>query len=295
MALIAYCSAVSLLVSVINLTSAQAAQKGVLPDYGPGFSLGLPLGKAPPAGLYFSQKFAFGSANVVNNAGNDVGTHTDVYVTTSTIILSTKYRILGGRFFSYVTNVGLYHGSINMPGNRSGSVTSTSDWEILPIGLSWKIYKHVFISIADGFNPPTGSYNPARTINIGHDRWTFDQHINISYIYKSFILSANGIIEINTPNMRYNYTSGSTYNVDLTALRKFGHYTTGPVGYYLDQFGGDGGPSYLNGGKQMEGAVGWFVGYTGNGWGINSYLTNDVFARNIGKQTKIWVTISFKI
>jgi len=138
-------------------------------------------------------------------------------------------------------------------------------------------------------------YNAARLINIGHDRWTFDQHINLSYINKLYTLSANGIIEVNMPNMHYNYTSGSTYNFDLTALRNLGHYETGPVGYYFDQFGTDTGPSYLNGGKQTEGAVGWLIGYTGRGWSINSYLTRDIFARNIGKQTKIWVTISFKI
>lgn len=279
----------------VNIHVAQAEEKGVLADYGPGFSLGLPLGKALPKGLYFSQKFAFGSANSVNGTGNSVGVHANLYVTTSTIILSSNYRILGGRFFSYVTNLGLYHGTITMPGGRSGSVTSTSDWEILPLGLSWQISKHTFVSIADGFNPPIGSYNPKRPINIGHDRWTFDQHINLSYISRSYILSANGIIEVNTPNKFHDYTSGSTYDVDLTALRKFGHYETGPVGYYFDQFGADSGPSFLNGGKPTEGAVGWLVGYSGKKWAINGYLTHDVFARNIGKQTKIWFTLSFKI
>lgn len=288
---IGYLAVASVLVAI---PSARAEQKGALPDYGPGFSIGVPAAAIPTPGLYWSQKLAFGSAQFVNGAGADAGIHTNVYLTTSMLLLSTKYHIFGARYGAFIYNVGVYHANIIEPNGAGGSVTSAADFEIDPVDLSWHLGHGLFFGISEGFSPPVASYDPHRLINIGHDRFTFQQHVNLSDVTPFYLLSANGLFSVNGPNQYDGYDSGSTFNVDLTALRRFGAFETGPVGYYFDQFGGDAGPRALNGGKPTEAAIGWLFGWQVGKWSFNTYLTQDVYARNFGKQTKIWFSIARK-
>jgi hypothetical protein len=280
------------LILLSAVPTALAEQKGALPDYGPGFGIGAPFAALPTPGLYWSQKLAFSSAQLVNGAGNDTGIHTNVWLSTSFFLVSTDYHVLGARYGAFVYNAGIYHGNIIEPKGVSGTVTSAADFEFDPIDLSWSLGNGFSFGISEGFNPPAASFDPDRLINIGHDRWTFQQHVNLSYVTSSYLLAANGLFSVNGANQSDNYKSGSTTNLDLTAVRRFGPFETGPVGYYFNQFGGDSGPMALNGGKPTEVAVGWLVGWQIGKWSLNTYLTQDVYARNIGKQTKIWISIA---
>lgn len=150
--------------------TASAAEKGALPDYGPGFSIGTPFAALPPDGLYWSQKAAVSHSSVVNGQGNDVGIRTNLFLTTSTFLLATKYHFLGARYGAFIYNIKLYHANIQEPNGASGVVTSTSDLEIDPIDLSWSLGKGLFLGVSEGISPPTGSFVPSRLINIGHDR-----------------------------------------------------------------------------------------------------------------------------
>ncbi len=67
------------------------------------------------------------------------------------------------------------------------------------------------------------------------------------------------------------------------------------MGYLFDQFEPDSGSATLNGGKPTEAAMGWLVGYQMGRWGFNTYVTQDIYARNIGHQTKLWVSITCKL
>ena len=274
---------------------AMAMQKGVASDYAPGYSIGNPLGMMAPAGLYWGQKAAFSTAQSVNNTGADSGAHTNMYLTTSMLMWTTNYNLLGARYGAYIYNIGIFHANITTAKHQTGGVTSTSDFEIDPIYLSWKLNKNMFVSISEGFNPPIASYDPQRLINIGHDRFTFQQHLNFAYSTPQYLVAANGVFSVNTPNRHYNYTSGSTYDIDLTAVRKLGTFTTGPVGYAYNQFGADSGPEQLNAGKPVELAAGWLVGYKIGQLCLNTYVTQDLYARNIGKQTKIWMSLVYQI
>lgn len=275
--------------------TAHAEQKGSLPNYGPGFSIGVAFAALPKHGLYWSQKLAYGSVNVVNGAGADTGIHTNVYLTTSMLLLSTKYHVLGAQYGAFVYDVGAFHAHISMPGGASGVVTSAADFEFDPIDLSWHLGKHFYVGVADGFSPPVASYNPHRLVNVGHDRYTFQQHVSLSYVSRKYLFSANGVFSVNTENRYYDYRSGSTYDCDFSALRRFGAFETGPVGYYFDQFGGDSGPKYLDGGKPTEAAVGWLFGWKVGKWSFDTYVTRDVYSRNFGKQTKVWFSVARKI
>ncbi|MDE1906613.1 MAG: transporter [Rhodospirillales bacterium] len=272
-----------------------AMQKGVGSDYAPGYSIGNPLAMMQPAGLYWGQKASFSTAQSVNNAGADSGVHTNMYLTTSMLMWTTNYRFLGARYGAYAYNIGVSHANITTASHKTGDATSANDFEFDPVYLSWKLNKHIFASISEGFNAPIGSYDATRLINIGHDRYTFQQHVNLAYISSKYLVVANGVISVNTPNRHYNYTSGATYDIDLTAARKFGAFLTGPVGYAYNQFGTDSGPSNLNAGKPVELAAGWLVGYKIGNLSLNTYITQDVYARNIGKQTKLWVSLLYHI
>jgi hypothetical protein len=132
-------------------------------------TLGAPFAMLPAPGLYWSQKAAFASAQLVNGQGNDTGIHANTCLTTSMFLLSTNYHILGARYGAFVYNVGIYHANIHEANNSTGNVTSAADIEIDPIDLSWNLGKGLFFGISEGFNPPTGSFDPSRLINIGHD------------------------------------------------------------------------------------------------------------------------------
>ncbi|MBU6449325.1 MAG: transporter [Rhodospirillales bacterium] len=272
-----------------------AMQKGVGSDYAPGYSIGNPLGMMAPAGLYWGQKAAFSTAQSVNNAGADSGVHTNMYLTTSMLMWTTNYRFLGARYGAYVYNAGLGHANITTAAHKTGAVTSTSDLEVDPVYLSWQLNKNMFTSISEGVNLPVASYEAARLINIGHDRYTFQQHLNFAYSSSRYLVAANGVISVNTPNRHFNYTSGSTYDIDLTAARKFAAFMMGPAGYAYNQFGTDSGSATLNAGKPVELAAGWLVSYKMGNLALNTYLTQDVYARNIGKQTKLWMSLIYRI
>ncbi|MBU6418961.1 MAG: hypothetical protein KGQ79_04455, partial [Proteobacteria bacterium] len=184
-------------------TPAMAMQKGVGSDYAPGYSIGSPLAMMPPAGLYWGQKIAFSTAQSVNNSGADSGVHTNMYLTTSLLLWTTNYHFLGARYGAYIYNVGLYHANITTAKHQTGAITSASDFEIDPIYLSWKLNKTMFVSLSEGFNPPVASYDAQRLINIGHDRFTFQQHLNVAYSTPKYLLAANGVLSVNTPNQHY--------------------------------------------------------------------------------------------
>ena len=268
-----------------------AMQKGVGSDYAPGYSIGSPLGMMAPAGLYWGQKAAFSTAQSVNNTGADSGVHTNMYLTTAMLMWTTNDRFLGARYGAYVYNIGFYHANITTAAHKDGAVTSTSDMELDPVYLSWQLSKNMFASISEGVNLPVASYDATRLINIGHDRYTFQQHLNFAYSSSKYLVAANGVISVNTANRYYNYTSGSTYDIDFTAARKIAAFMTGPVGYAYNQFGTDSGPAAFDAGKPVELAAGWLVSYKMGRLSLNTYLTQDLYARNIGKQTKLWVSL----
>ena len=42
-------------------------------------------------------------------------------------------------------------------------------------------------------------------------------------------------------------------------------------------------------------ATGWIVGYKIGKLSLNAYVTQDFYARNIGKQTKVWMSLLYHI
>jgi hypothetical protein len=278
------------------IPATHAAEIGSLPNaYSPGATIGVPEGVAPPPGVYWQQTSADANLLQVNGKGAATGNYTNSYFSVATFLASTNYHLFGGRYSALVTNVGIYQVNLHEANGDRPTTTSWGDIEIDPIRLSWGLTNHLFVSLAEGVNPPTGSFEKSRIVNVGHNRVVFDQHVNISYLTKQYMLTANGTINVNTPNVATNFTSGSTYDVDLTALRRFGNFQTGPVGYYFRQFGSDTGSQSLNGGMPTEGGIGWLVGYNLDGWQLNAFVTQDVYARSFASQTKVWFTVAHRL
>lgn len=292
---------VLVLIGVFFPTRSFAIERGTLPNYPPGFTIGIPAGALPDRGVYWSEKAFYDSVQIVNESGSDTGIHINAFATTGNVIFVPGWQVLGAKYAFQIDDFGLFHETVHFPDNKSRSsfsVTGGSDLELFPVVLSWKLSNHFFTSIREGFYLPTGQYNPNNPVNIGHDRWTFEQGAAVSYVSKSFFLTANSWTDVNGKSRSSvvgHYKSGSTIDLDLSLLKKFGRFETGPVGYYYRQFGGDSGPKNLDGGMPQEDAIGWLAGYNFGRYSANVYVTQDVHTRNVGRQSKVWFTLNFKI
>ncbi|WP_234729428.1 SphA family protein [Acidocella facilis] len=282
-------------------TRSSAIEKGTLPDYPPGFTIGMPSGALPGQGIFWSEKAFYDSVQAVDGTGADTGTHINAFATTGNVIFVPGWKILGANYAFQADDFGAFHETVHFPDEEkrnSFSVTGGSDLELFPVVLSWKLPSHFFASIREGVYLPTGQFNSSYPANIGHDRWAFEQGAALSYVSIHYIFSANSWTDVNGATRSAvvdHYKSGSTFDVDLSALKIFGKFETGPVGYYYRQFGGDSGPESLDGGMPQEDAIGWLAGYNFGRYSANIYVTQDVYTRDVGRQSKIWLTFNFKI
>lgn len=287
-------------------TPTLAAEKSSLPNFPPGLTIGIPAGALPASpGVYWSEKNFFTSVQPVDGAGHDTGAHLNSYATVAIVQVVPGWKVLGATYAFQLDSYGVFHAAIDFPKKAHlapYSTVGTSDLAIRPVMLSWKLPHHLFFGIKEGVYVPTGSYDPAKPISVSHHRYTFEQGMALSYLSQDWLMSANGVIDVNGANpstdvsrVSERYKSGATYNIDLTAVRRLGNFQIGPVGYYGRQFEPDVGPANLNGGSPVEGGVGLLVGYNFKKVALNLYGVQDVAARNVGKQSRIWLTVTFRV
>ncbi|WP_158916176.1 transporter [Caulobacter sp. S45] len=302
-------SAAGVLASMLTIwgSPASAAQKSSLPAFPPGLTIGTAAGTIPPdPGIYLTEKTFYTSIQVVDGNGHDTGAHINSYATIPIVQIVPGWKVLGADYAFQFDSYGIFDAKIKFPAAAhlpSYNTVGASDLAIRPIILSWKLPDHLFFAIREGVYVPVGTYDPIRPLSISHNRYTFEQGLALSYVEKNkWVLSANGVIDVNANNpstllngVDVKYRSGSTYNVDLTALRAIGRLQVGPVGYYYHQFSSDVGPAALNQGVPTEGAAGMLIGYTFPKVYVNVYAVQDISARNVGKQSRFWFTIALPI
>jgi hypothetical protein len=217
-------------------------------------SLGLPLGAAPPPGLYSGAEFLIVPNTGNNNNGNQGNARLGVAFTAVPLVWSTGWNVLGASYSMAVAQA-FYTVTATPPGastavnlgasaaapnnNSSSTFAVIANTAFTPIGLSWNLHNGFFVSAGFNFAAPDGtnvigSPNP--------DYWTFEPTLAVSYIDKNWVLSANMFYDINTasqgrslgeglavPAAADGYLSGEIFYADLTALYKFGKWELGPV------------------------------------------------------------------
>ena len=233
----AWAAAAALLILTVGVSKSFAVESSSFTNTLGGASVGVPAGAAPPPGLYTGIQVVWPiPATAYGNAGasspNPTGSALKIGATIGIVPLvwSTGWNVFGANytvsaiqpFYTAFTCT-----SCSGPGPYAGNVLPTianTVWQ--PVNLSWKLGGGWFFDAAFSFVAPDGS-NWATTSN--PDYWSFAPGWAISYLDKSWLLSANMAYFINTKSGGVccalsgttpgtGYLSGQEFYLDWTAL-----------------------------------------------------------------------------
>lgn len=248
-----------------------------------GETIGLALGAALPQGVYFVD-----TASVVHNPGANTlhGKTLDVLVNIPVVAWSTPWDVLGGHIEAYGA---LPEAVVDSKGLGADKPFGGSAGEYNPallVGAAWNLGNNFHLSNFIGgyapVNQPGFSY-----ANATNNVWTFNERAALSYLGNGYNLTAHAIYGTSTSTSDSTQTNGAGVscarvsctradylNVDITALKSFGKWDLGPVGYWASDVGQT--SDKLNGNRQL--ALGGFAGYNFGPLSAQAYVTHDVIA-----------------
>ena len=222
---------------------------------------------APPAGIYMFNQFLTYQAKLTGPGApsvNGVATHLSVASEANGLLFVPGWTFLGGTYDAVLVQ------PVAMTSLSSPVSTQAAGFQntyIVPIELSWKLGDSgFFVKTGFGFRIPDGTQTgPTGLGSIGAPFYTLQPELLVSYLKDGWTLSANTALEINTANSITRYTSGDVLHAEFQATKRFGKWTTGPVGYYVGQVTNDKSSAFynfaINTNRFNLGAAGWLVGY----------------------------------
>ncbi|MBC7858305.1 MAG: transporter [Burkholderiaceae bacterium] len=196
----------------------------------------------------------------------------DVLVNIPVLAYSSPWKALGGRAFGYVAlpqaAIGVEKASwIKSLYNPAGFV-----------GLAWDL------GGGWGFSDVVGGYAPIHSevgAVLGGNLWTFNNRAALSYTGNDWNLTAHVIYGSSGHDRSTRIQTQNDYlNLDLTAIKRFGKWEAGVVGYSSADLSTAARNSAS--GKQRQFALGALAGYNFGPVSIQMYLTRDVSEKNIG-------------
>jgi hypothetical protein len=259
-----------------------------------GATIGLPLGAAPPPGIYTGLETAYlgmlagnsGSSSNGASAGNQCAATTGgrcavlpalaqavplLWVPAWNNWWGATYSASVVQAFYIYTTCGVTVNGGNGSCAGGASIDGTSGFVYTntffqPINLSWKLGGGWFISAAFSFTPPIGSRSGGQ-FTPNPDYWTFEPSLAFSYLGNNWVASANFFYDINTRSEGNccvgaavsaagagQITSGNALFGDFTAVYKVGKWSIGPVGYFEVQTTSDTGSGCNAGVNLVTGA-----------------------------------------
>lgn len=229
-----------------------------------GESIGLALGTPLPEGAYFIDTGIF----VAIPSQPKV----DVLINIPVLAYSSPWKALGGRVFGYAA----------LPEAAIGIEKSTWIRSLYNsagfVGLAWDL------GGGWGFSDVVGGYAPIKSdigAILGGNFWTFNNRAAISYATNDWNLTAHVIYGTSGHDRATHIQTQNDYlNVDLTAIKSFGKWQAGVVGYNSADLS----TATRNkaSGKQSQFALGGLVGYNFGPVSMQMYMTRDVSEKNIG-------------
>jgi hypothetical protein len=293
-------------------------------NYLRGATQGLPLGAAPPPGLYGSLGAdATGLPSGQFNAGS--GNQTIPGKTTApafgygaSLLWVPGWTFLGASYSAAVVQgayISTAESGANPPFTSSGANAQLANTNFTPFDLSWNLGHGWFTALAFTVVGPDGSQYTATptSVNLNPDYWTFAPGWAVSYLDANWVASANFRYDINTaskgvtmnaaftglggPSM-VGYTSGNELFGDFTVLYKIGKWEFGPVGYFEAQTTADsgGGPgSAALYAFQSQVAVGALIGYDFGPVSMQAWFDDTVQCANAVCGLDVWFRTSFKL
>jgi hypothetical protein len=294
-----------------------------------GATIGLPLGAAPPPGLYTGLETAYlgmanfghGGATTGNWAvltGGPLGLPAIaqavplLWVPGWNFLGATYSAAAVAAFYTY-TSCAVGVPNCDLIGGGGFVIANPT---FTPINLSFNLGQGWFASIGFNFMAPIGNRNVGTP---NPDYWTLEPTFAISYLANNWVLSANFFYDINTPNSTgpccllganpagLSYHNGDLLYGDLTALYKIGKWEIGPVGYFEVQTTSDsvGGPAALAAvtcatfcGNYSNVAIGGLVGYDFGPVDLQLWVTDVIEAANTPAGNGaifVWSRLGFKL
>ncbi len=236
-------------------SQALAAEPGNFENRLTGASIGIPLGAAPPPGIYTGLETAY--LGMVGNGGWTTGNFfIGGRVTLPAIAQAVPllwvpgWNFLGATYSASVVqafyeaancgNIGCNGPlGLNQNNNTIGSAFMFANTTWTPISLSWNLGQGWFVSASFTFMAPDGTKDVSAAnpdaVQPNPDYWTFEPGFAIAYLANNWAISANFFYDINTSSQGLcclfdsTYTTGNLFYGDLAALYKFGKWSIGPV------------------------------------------------------------------
>jgi hypothetical protein len=294
-------------------SSASAMETGTFQNRLNGATIGLPLGAAPPPGLYTGLETAYlglVSGNTTNGhaTGNQGGLVLPAIAQAVPLLWVPGWNFLGATYSASIVEA-FYVFTACGPGGCGGAAPLIAGGFVYtntffqPIALSWNLGGGWFVSAGFAFTAPTGTH---QTGTPNPDYWTFEPSLAVSYLGNNWVASANFFYDINTKStgtccaVNSSITSGNALYGDLTAVYKIGKWSIGPVGYFEVQTTNDTGAGCGLGlcGRYQTAAAGGLVGYDFGPVDLQLWVT-DSFVGNNAPQgpngINVWSRIGFKI
>ena len=311
-------------------SSASAMETGTFQNRLNGATIGLPLGAAPPPGIYTGLETAYlGAIATGGNSGQSAGNQCATTPATGRncavlpaiaqavpLLWVPGWNFWGATYTASVVQAFYVFTTCGVNGNgscaggspiTSGGFVYTNTF-IQPINLSWNVGGGWFIGTAFSFTPPDGSRSGGQ-FTPNPDYWTFEPSIAFSYLGNQWVASANFFYDINTKSTgnccagNNSITSGNALYGDLTAVYKIGKWSIGPVGYFEVQTTNDTGgctpaPGVSLCGRYQTAAAGGLIGYDFGPVDLQVWVTDSFVGNNTPQGTgglNVWSRIGFKI
>ncbi len=294
-------------------SSASAMETGTFQNRLNGATIGLPLGAAPPPGLYTGLETAYlgllaGSSTSGHAAGNQGSLVLPAIAQAVPLLWVPGWNFLGATYSASVVQA-FYNfeacGATGCGGAApiiAGGFVYTNTF-IQPIALSWNMGGGWFIGAGFAFTPPDGTH---QTGTPNPDYWTFEPSLAFSYLGSNWVASANFFYDVNTKSegtccaANSTITSGNALYGDLTAVYKIGKWSVGPVGYFEYQTTLDTGAGCSLGlcGRYETAAAGGLIGYDFGPVDLQVWVTDSFVGQNTPQGVggiNVWSRIGFKI
>jgi Putative MetA-pathway of phenol degradation len=245
----------------------------------PGVTMGLPLGSSYPPGLYFSDLAHYGSSPSKT-----------ITADIPSLTWSPGWKFLGAS----------YQASIIAEGIELWIPPKTFKRDIfnpllIPLSLSWNLGQGFYVSFSQGFYPPVATKTALTTPGFASGA-AFEERGALSYLRDGWIVSANSIFGITTPDAA-GLKQPNYFNVDWTAAHVFGKWKIGFVGYGAWDVEKTRANAALGLGHTV--AVGGMIGYDFGGPTLSVEATHAVVQggyTNYGKDdTHVWARLTIPI
>ncbi|HBF31587.1 transporter [Rhizobium sp.] len=264
---------------------AHATESAVPPTMPSGATMGVPIGASPPPGLYFGVLNALFNGSVYFN-GQQIPVKKTVAVSVGQFQWVPGYTVLGGSYKAMLTIPFIY--AHQKAYGESSEQVGLGDITIAPANLSWMIAPGIFMSGGLSFTLPTGSFSTERSyVSTGTNRFATVINTGFSYLRDGWNLSADFNYFFYTKNDNTNYRSGDEFLMNWTAMKDFGAFSFGPVGYWRKQVADD-----INYGTYYGGVSNGRAEQVGLGFGLSKKFGNVTATLNYTHDVKKENTLS---